>query len=449
MTSQPNEGEEAPSPSLKSLALRAASWSIAGRFVAQGLRLFSNIILARLLFPEAFGLTAIVGVFMYGLKMFSDLGVGPSIVYDQRGEESEFLDTAWTIQIIRGALITAGALLFAWPVSLVYEDPQLLSLLSVAGCAGLIQGFESTTLHTQKRKLLLGRIIQLEVIGQVITIVVMVVWAYLVPTVWAIIGGGLVGTTSRTILSHYYLPHRRHRLHWDRDAVRSVYRFGGWIFLSSIFTFFGIQGDRMLLGYYLGLSLLGVYHVATRFTEAIRTLTNRLTHSVLFPVFSETSRSEPQYLVKRYYKVRLMMDGLFLTLTGLLGTLGHRLIDLLYDERYSEAGWILQVLTIQVAMTVMLTPAETVLFSVGKTFYGFARSFVRAVWILAGIPISWRLAGLPGVVWCVALSEVPVLMVIWPGMIKQKLLRPLFEFRSFAVWAGAASLGWIVDFLLP
>jgi O-antigen/teichoic acid export membrane protein len=139
------------------------------------------------------------------------------------------------------------------------------------------------------------------------------------------------------------------------------------------------------------------------------------------------------------------MDLLFLTASGLLCTTGHLLIDGLYDARYQDAGWILQVLAIQVGMSIMLIPAETLLFSVGKTFYGFARSLAKAVWILIGIPVGWHLAGLAGVVWCVALSEFPVLVVIWSGMIKQKLLRPVFELRSLAIWGGSALLGWLVE----
>lgn len=444
MSADPSLEEEPRTASLKQMALRAASWSIGGRFIGQALRLLSNIVLARLLFPEAFGLMAIVAVFLYGLKMFSDLGIGPSIVYDARGEDDAFLDTAWTIQIVRGAIITAGALLIAWPVAQIYGEPQLTSLLVAAGFMGIIQGFESTSLYTEQRKLMLGRIIKLELTEQILKFVVMVGWALLSPTVWALVGGSLFGITSKTILSHYYLPRRRHRLHWEPDAVRSVFHFGSWIFLSSIFTFVGVQGDRLLLGYYLGVALLGVYHVATRFTESLGTLQGRLTRSVFFPVFSETFRSEPQYLVKRYYKTRLYMDLLFLSLAGVLGGAGGLIIGLLYDVRYAEAGWILQALSIQVAMNIILTPAETLLFSIGKTFYAFARSFSKAVWILAGIPLSWHLAGLPGVVWCVALAEFPVLFVIWSGLVKERLFRPILELRSFAIWGAATAIAWLV-----
>jgi hypothetical protein len=64
---------------------------------------------------------------------------------------------------------------------------------------------------------------------------------------------------------------------------------------------------------------------------------------------------------------------------------------------------------------------------------------------LVGIPIGWYLAELTGVVWCVALAELPALTVIWTGMIRQKLLRPVFELRSLAIWGASCSLGWLLE----
>jgi hypothetical protein len=63
-----------------------------------------DLILTRLLFPEAFGLMALVQVFMGGLQMFSDLGVNMSIIQSKRGEDPDFLNTAWTFQILRGLI---------------------------------------------------------------------------------------------------------------------------------------------------------------------------------------------------------------------------------------------------------------------------------------------------------------------------------------------------------
>ncbi|MFC6638676.1 oligosaccharide flippase family protein [Sulfitobacter sediminilitoris] len=64
---------------------RSASWIVLGYGASQAIRLASNLILTRLLFPEAFGLMALVGVVTVGLTLFSDVGIAPSIAQSKRG----------------------------------------------------------------------------------------------------------------------------------------------------------------------------------------------------------------------------------------------------------------------------------------------------------------------------------------------------------------------------
>ena len=138
------------------------------------LRLGSNLLLAWLLFPEAFGLMALVNVFMHGLQMISDTGIRGSILYHRRGDHQSFLDTAWTVQIVRGIVLWICSCLIAIPVMMLYGEPMLGQLLPVAGLTAIIAGFNSTALFTLNRRVALGRITLLDVLSQVASISVMV-----------------------------------------------------------------------------------------------------------------------------------------------------------------------------------------------------------------------------------------------------------------------------------
>ena len=138
-------------------ALRGSAITALGYVASQGLRLASNLILARLLFPEAFGLMALVTVVLVGLAMFSDVGIGPAISRSPRGDDPAFLNTAWTMHVIRGVMLWLTALALAWPLAWFYEAPDLRNLLPVAGISLLIAGFNPTRIETANRHLLLGR----------------------------------------------------------------------------------------------------------------------------------------------------------------------------------------------------------------------------------------------------------------------------------------------------
>ena len=81
------------------------------------IRFARSLILTRLLFPEAFGLMTLVGAVMYGLAMVSDAGIAAAIVRDKRGDDSDFLDAVWTLQVCRGLLLWGGACALAYPLA--------------------------------------------------------------------------------------------------------------------------------------------------------------------------------------------------------------------------------------------------------------------------------------------------------------------------------------------
>ena len=57
---------------------------------------------------------ALIQTFIIGLQMFSDIGIYPSIIQNKRGEEPDFLNTAWTIQIVRGGVLWLADHVLAW-----------------------------------------------------------------------------------------------------------------------------------------------------------------------------------------------------------------------------------------------------------------------------------------------------------------------------------------------
>src|ERR1700709_2543623 len=110
---------------LKARVFRSGSWTLAGYGYSQVLRFGSNLILTRLLFPQAFGLMMIVQSISVGITMVTDLGASQSIIRSARGDEPGFVNTAWTVQILQGLLVgillaVAAPLGPAW-----FSQPQI------------------------------------------------------------------------------------------------------------------------------------------------------------------------------------------------------------------------------------------------------------------------------------------------------------------------------------
>jgi O-antigen/teichoic acid export membrane protein len=424
------------------MVFRGSLMELLGFGGTQALRLAGNLVLSRLLFPEAFGLAAIVSVFLTGLQLLSDVGLEPSVVQNERGADRRFLSTVWTLQIVRGAALAVLAVFLAVPAAALYREPQLAPLMAVAGLAPLIAGFNSTAIYVRRREVRLAPLVALEVAARASGLAVMIAWAWWRPSVWALVVGGVVDAVVTLALSHRLRRGERDRLGWDPEAARAVVHFGKWIFLSSAVFFFGRQGDRLLLGQFLGMRVLGVYNIALFLSEAVGMAINRVTHGVFFPVFSRAARDGAERLREVYYAARLRTDLLAVPALGALAVLGDDVVRLLYDERYAEAGWILQALCLRVAMSCILDPCETCLFALGHTRYGFLSNVAMTAWIWIAIPVGWWLAGLEGLVIATSLSGVPILVTLWPAFRRLGLLRPEREAIAIAGFAAGAGLGW-------
>lgn len=162
---------------------QAGAFSAGGYGLRQLIRLGSNMIFARLLFPEAFGLMAIVNAFRTGFEMLADFGIDPSIVQSRRGEDPIFLDTAWTIQIGRGVLLFVLAASTAVPIARFYDLPELASMLLLASVAFLITGLNSTSLPRMQRNLSVRAFEGVQLAGQLVSAGTILVWLLIEPSV--------------------------------------------------------------------------------------------------------------------------------------------------------------------------------------------------------------------------------------------------------------------------
>ena len=318
---------------LRGSALTAGSYAI-----TQALRLASNLILARLLFPEAFGLMALVSVFLVGLAMFSDVGIGPAISQSARGDEPDFLDTAWTVQVLRGVLLWLATCLLAWPASRLYGAPELLHLLPVAGLTLLIGSFNTTRIDTANRHLLLGRLTALDLVAQVIGIVAMVGLAFAMRSVWALVIGALIGTVAKLVLTHFGLPGHRNRFRWEPVAGRELVHFGKWIFLSTACGFLLSQGDKAILGAYLQLSELGVYNIGYFLASFPVLLGGAVTGRILIPIYRDHPPAASATNAAKLHRLRYGLTGMMLLMLAVMGLIGLPLVAVMYDDRYWHAG---------------------------------------------------------------------------------------------------------------
>lgn len=391
---------------LMARVLRSASWLMVGYGGSQALRLAANLIMTRLLFPEAFGIMTLVTVVIVGLSLFSDVGVGPAIAQNPRGDDPDFLNTAWTIQVFRGCMLFAVACLLTIPVARFYHEPDLVKYLPVGALALLVSGFFPTRIETAHRHLLVGRLTVLDLASQAIGIGFMVIYAELTQSVMALALGGVVSAVAKLILTHFLLPGPVNRFRWERAAADDLIHFGKWIFLSTALTFVISQGDRAILGRYLSIDMLGIYNIGYFLGSFPMMAGLSMIGRIMIPVYRDKPPAENATNRQHLSRLRAGMSlsiGLALLL---MAAIGPQLVGLLYDDRYQLAGPMVTLISLAFYPRLVILTYDNVALAMGDSRSYFVVMMVRAVFQILCILVGLAYFGLVGGIVSMALATI-------------------------------------------
>ncbi len=345
--------EAAPGEHRSALNARARSgtvWIVAAFGFGQAFRVVTNIVLASILFEAAFALMALVTAVLMGLAMFSDVGLQQNVVQNPRGDDPAFLDTAWTMQVIRGAALTVLAALCAWPMAVFYgaNDPTALELrwlIPIVALTALIDGLRSPRVLSALRHLQVAKLTRIELGVTIVNSLVIIALAWYTRSVYALAVAAVLSSTLHTVLTYRLLPGPRARFIIEPQALRSILSFGKWIFLSSLLYFLAIQIDRLVFSANYPLAEVGVYSIAASLALMVPTVVGKLQISVVFPWYArmlDDGMSLPDAFMKAQGPVLAMSTYLVVLLIVGAGSF----FSLAYDDRYAQGAVFLPVLAL-------------------------------------------------------------------------------------------------------
>jgi O-antigen/teichoic acid export membrane protein len=407
--------------SAKKLAVRGAIWTIISFGSIYLLRFGNNLILTRLLQPEFFGLMAFVNTLKMGLELFSDIGIGQNIVNSKRGDEPSFLNTAWTLQVIRGIFIWFFCLLISFPITFFYKDSRLQWLIPVVVISSVIEGFSSTTVHSLHRRMELGKLSLYELILQAsyLSTLIFVVWLY--PNIWTLAFGTLISGIYKLVSSYWLIPKYSNKFAWDKDAVKEILSFGKWMFLASGLMFAAEQADYIILGKLLSFKMLGVYIIAYTLASIPREVIKQLSYKVIFPAISKQANLPRHILREKILPQRKFILLGFAIVLAALVTTGDLIVTTLYDKRYVAAGWMMPILCCGMWFSLLFYTISPALLALGKPLYSAQSNFARFAIITLAMPLTYQGFGVVGAVIIIAFSDFPLYLTNLYGLWQEKL----------------------------
>lgn len=245
-------------PNLTQQVFSSSFFMLFSQLLQKSIGLISTLILARLLIPEDFGIIAFLSITLNLFKLLSESGSYQYIVSKTEINDND-LNTVWTLNIIlRGALCSL-LIFFAPTVVSFFNMDEALNALYIMSFILLLHALRNPGFDLYRRNLNYKLFFKLEVLAKIISFFVVITWAFISPSFWALVAGELtlgIVTLVGTFVLHTYRP--KLSLH----CFSEQWAFSKWMFLKGILGFLKSNLDQLFITKYFPASMLGGYYMA-------------------------------------------------------------------------------------------------------------------------------------------------------------------------------------------
>ena len=395
---------------LKNKLIRSGIWvTIANTFV-RILEFARSIILAHLLTPEIFGIWGIVNFVRQGIEVFTQTGFGAELIHRQK-RLKEAADVAWTLNVIRGFVLTLLCFFAAPYVAAFYDRPILSILLKIVGFSFLIKGFSNINVLLFQKELDFKKVVILQQSTALIGLVVTLSLAFAWKNVWALVWGTLAYFVADLVLS-YVIQGKVPRIYFEKRLLKEIFRYGAFVGGAGIVVFLSTQADNAIVGKILGMKALGIYALAYTVANLPATEITQIVSKIMFPAYS-TLQNDTERLKSLYLKALKLISLLAIPAAVGLWVLAPEIIRVIYGQKWLQAVIPLRVLCIYGAVRSIAATAGPIYNAIGMPKIPFLLNTGRLVMMIALIYPLTKSQGVIGTSYCVTFSIIITAIVSW------------------------------------
>jgi teichuronic acid exporter len=372
---------------IKHKAINALSWSFLDAVAQRGVQFVIGIILARLLFPEQFGLIGMLAIFIAVAQSFLDSGFGAALIQKRDATQT---DTAsiFYFNIFIGLMAAGLVCLIAPWIAAFYKQPILtplmraMSLVIVINSFGLIQGTLLTKEINFKTQTKVG------LIAGILSGSIGVTLAAVGFGVWSLAIQQISNAFFRTVFLWYFSPWRPTLL-FSLKSLMGMYSFGSRLLLSDVINRIFDNIYLVVIGKLFSAVDLGLFTRAKTLQDIPSQTLPEVVGRVSFPVFS-TIQDDPAKLkrgLKRALTTLVLVN--FPMMIG-LAAIARPLVLVMLTEKWNACIPYFQLLCISSLLYPVHLMNLNVLQALGRSDLFLRLEIIKKIMIVINIAVTWR-----------------------------------------------------------
>ena len=384
----------------------ASAWLVFGRLFVKGADALAAIVIARFITPDAFGVVMLAVATLMMMRAFTELPVSDALIRES-DLTAGHIDTAFTLNVLRGLLLAILMIAAAWPLSMLYSDERLFALLLALALVPLVLGLRSPMMVTFVRDVNYVPVTVLEAVAKFVATGLGLTTAVIWESYWAIVVTMVVPPIITTPVSYILAPYRPR---FGLSRARDIVSFAGWVTVGRFFATANGEADRFFIGGIIGTAAVGYFSMARSIATLASWAIGAPLVQALYPGFSRVQEDSSRLNVA-YLRSQALVFAALAPLGVGIALVAEPFVLLILGEQWKAAIILLQILAPAGAIAALGMPAQALVMAINKP----KRLAIRdgAIFFLA-IPIIILAAyfyGLVGAACARLFLTVPVMLI--------------------------------------
>ncbi|WP_154989389.1 lipopolysaccharide biosynthesis protein [Priestia megaterium] len=340
-----------------------AIWSFLSIIGVQIINILTNVVLARILSPETFGILGMALVFAGFAFVIQEAGLNSYLIY-KKGEVNKVVSTTFLLNIIFSVLIVGLLHFSSSSIAEFYHDKRVITILNFISIGILVGAIGSTHRALLMKNNQFKDITKIDIVAEVVSSTAAIILAVYVDGLLAVSAKYLFRPLIQSLLVFKYTRYPiKIAVYFDELKELSLYSFS--VLGSQLFMYMNNNVDFFLVGRFLGDKLLGIYTLAFQWGALARYY---LSGAVMRVVFPEVSRKQENVdeLKNMYLNVISKLSFITLPICVGLALVSHEFIYVLYGEKWLGVVPILQILLIAGSISSVSVIGGPVLRGIGR-----------------------------------------------------------------------------------
>lgn len=326
---------------LKQQTKKGLYWSFFNQFSNYGMQFCIGIVMARLLSPSDYGITALPGVFMAIAGIFQDSGMAGALVRKEKVEEKDY-STLFIYSIAMGIFMYAILFTASPWIAKFFNTPILTSLIRVTAL-GFLWGPVSTVQYViLSRKLDFKTPTKISITTKLFSGIVGILLAYIGYGLWALVISGVLSSFLGLIIVAYIVKWYP-KTGWSKDSFKYLWNYGNKMLVSSLLDTAYNNITPVFVGKFYSPADLGVYNRARGYAAMPSQQVTGVIQNVTFPVLSKM-QNDNESLARNYRRMLRSTAFIVFPLMLMLAALARPLVITLITAKWEACIILLQII---------------------------------------------------------------------------------------------------------